>query len=124
MFGFVLHEEQIDAIYCLYYKSTDLLLLAKTGFAKSLVFQLLPFMTPIPEVVLILMPLKLLQAEQCLSINSIPNGKGLILNGKNNRKEVLQDAAKGGYTHIFTSPKIALSKKFKQNVLDNYPFTD
>lgn len=124
VFGFVLHEEQIDAIYCLYYESTDLLLLAKTGFGKSLIFQLLPFMTPIPGVVLILIPLKLLQAEQCLSINSIPNGKGLVLNGENNQKKVLQDVARGGYTHIFTSPEITLSKKFKQNILDNYRFTD
>lgn len=32
--------------------------------------------------------------------------------------------ANGGYTHIFTSPEIALSKKFKKNILDHYGFTE
>lgn len=30
--------------------------------------------------------------------------------------------AKGSYTHLFTSPEIALSKKFKANILDHSGF--
>ena len=30
--------------------------------------------------------------------------------------------AKRSYTHLFTSPKITLSKKFKANILDNSTF--
>ncbi len=33
----------MDAIYTLFYEQRDLLLLAKTGFGKSLIFQLVPF---------------------------------------------------------------------------------
>lgn len=106
------------------YQQRDLLLLAKTGFGKSLIFQLLPFMTPIAGVVPILMPLKLLQAEQSRMINKKPNGKALVLNGENSHKHVYKQAAKGGYRHIFTSPEIALSKKFKNNILDDPEFTD
>lgn len=124
VFGFTLHEEQVDAISCLFYEQTDLLLLAKTGFGKSIIFQLLPFMTPVAGVVLILMPLKLLQAEQSLMINRKSNGKALVLNGENNHKYINKQAAKGGYTHIFTSPEIALSKKFKKNILDDPEFMD
>ena len=87
-------------------------------------FQLLPFMTATPGVVFILMPLKLLQAEQSKMINQLSNGKALMLNGKNNHKHVHKKAAKEGYTHIFTSPEIALSKKFKKNILDDPEFTD
>lgn len=124
VFGFTLHEEQIDAISCLFYEQTDLLLLAKTGFGKSIIFQLLPFMNPIAGVVLTLMPLKLLQAEQSQMINRIPNSKALVLNGENNHKHIHKQAAKGGYTHVFNSPEIALSKKFKKNILDDSEFTD
>ena len=124
VFGFTLYEEQVDAISCLFYEQTNLLLLAKTGFGKNIIFQLLPFMTTAPGVVLILMPLKLLQAEQSEMINQLPNGKVLVLNGENNYKHIYKQAATGGYTHIFISPEIALSKKFKKNVLDNPEFTD
>lgn len=98
--------------------------MAKTGFGKSIIFQLLPFMIAIPGVVLILMSLKCLQAKQSEMINQLPNEKVLVLNSKNNYKHVHKQAAKGGYTHIFTSPKIALSKKFKKNILDDTKFTD
>lgn len=57
-------------------------------------------------------------------INCIPNGKVIALIRENNLKAVQQAIATKGYTHIFTSPKIALSKKFKANVLDNHCFLD
>lgn len=64
IFGFTLKEAQVDTIYTLFYEHRDLLLLAKTGFGKSLIFQLLPFLFDHTGVVVIFMPLKLLQAEQ------------------------------------------------------------
>lgn len=69
VFGFRLHDTQVEAICTLFYEQRDLLLLAKTGFGKSLIFQLVRFMTHAPGDVVILMPLKLLQAEQCEMIN-------------------------------------------------------
>lgn len=47
VFGFTLHEAQVEAIQTLSFEQKDLLLLAKTGFVKSLIFQLLPFFTPV-----------------------------------------------------------------------------
>lgn len=35
---------------------------------------------------------------------------------------MLAEIANGRYTYIFTSPEIALSKKFKQNILDCHSF--
>ena len=124
IFGFPLHDAQVEAISTLFYEQRDLLLLAKTGFGKSLIFQLAPFLSARPGVVLTLMPLKLLQAEQSEMINRIPQGRGIVLNGENNNKRVLEDIAQGGYTHVFTSPEIALSKKFKNCILDQTSFTD
>ena len=74
-------------------------------------------------VVIILIPLKLLQAEQNSLINQIASGKAIALTGKNNQKAVQQSIARQNYIHVFTSPKIALSKKFKTNVLDDPCFS-
>lgn len=123
VFGFRLHEAQIDAIHTLHDEWRDLLLLAKTGFGKSLIFQLMPFLTIAPGVVLTLIPLKLLQAEQSEKINLLPGRKGIVLNGENNTSSVLAEIANGGYSHVFSSPGIALLKKFKQNILDCSSFT-
>lgn len=38
VFGFTFHEEQIDTILCPFYEQTDLFLLIKTGFGKSIIF--------------------------------------------------------------------------------------
>lgn len=86
IFGFTLQEAQVDALYTLFYEQRDLLLLAKTGFGKSLIFQLLPFIYDPTGVVIILMPLKLLQAEQNNMINRIATGKAIALTGENNQK--------------------------------------
>ncbi len=68
------------------------------------------------DVVIILMPSKLLQAEQNAMINKIPQGKAIALTGENNQQKTQQSITRKAYTHIFTSPEIALSKKFKLNV--------
>lgn len=57
-------------------------------------------------------------------INQILQEKGIVLNGKNNNKSMLKDIIKEGYIHVFTSPEIAISKRFKNSVLDQTSFTD
>ena len=78
----------MDAIYTLFYEQRDLLLLAQTGFGKSLIFQLLSFLFDPTSVVIILMPLKLLQAKENLMINHISSRKAIALTGENNQKAV------------------------------------
>lgn len=34
------------------------------------------------------------------------------------------EIAKKDYNHVFTSPKMVFSKKFKKNILDKFLFTD
>lgn len=60
IFGFSLHKDQIKAMYTLFYKRRDLLLLIKTSFGKNLIFQLFPFLSAISNIILTLMPLKVL----------------------------------------------------------------
>lgn len=112
------------AIHTIFYEKRDLLLLAKTGSGESLIFQLLSFMLDPTGVVIILMPPKLLQVKQNAMINRILTGKAFALTGDNNPKPVQVEIATQSYTHVFTSPEIALSKKFKRNGLDNPQFAN
>lgn len=124
VFGFILHEAQVEAIYTLFFKQRDLLLLAKTDFGKNLIFHLLPFFTPAPGVVLTLMPLKLLQAEQSELINRLLGRRSIILNSENSSNSVFTKVFNERYIHVFTSPEIAISKKFKKCILNYSSFTD
>ncbi len=79
-------------------------------------------MSALSDVVIILMPLKLLKDEESAMINRIPNGKAVALAGDHNFEAAQREIACGDYTPFFNSPEIALTKKFKTNVLDNSQF--
>ena len=70
------------------------------------------------------MVLMLLQAKQCEMINQLPQDKAIFFNGENNPKSILAEVPCEHYTHVFTSPEIALSKKFKKCILDQQFFTN
>lgn len=78
----------------LLYAKCDLLLLARTGFDKSLIFQLIPFWYRSTGVVIVLMPFKLLQAEQNSMTNRVASGKAIARSEKNNQKATQQAIAK------------------------------
>lgn len=47
-----------------------------------------------------------------------------MLNGKNNPWNILASIANKRYNHVLISPKIALFKKFKDNILNSRFFID
>lgn len=57
-------------------------------------------------------------------ISWISQGKGIVINKENNNKQVFDNIVKGKYIYIFTNSGIALSKQFKNSVLDWIFFTD
>lgn len=103
----------------MFYKQRNFLLLAKTGFGKSLIFWLLIFIFESTSIVIIFIPLKLFQAKQNAIINYISNRKTILLTSNNNPKAIQQFITCKNYTHIFTSPKIALLKNIKAHILDH-----
>ncbi|MCJ1466709.1 hypothetical protein MMC07_005329 [Pseudocyphellaria aurata] len=46
-----------------------------------------------------LMPLKLLQAEQCDILNGFSRGRGIVLDGEINQRRIRLSIIRGGYTH-------------------------
>ncbi len=71
-------------------------------------------MTPITEIILVLMLLKLLQIEQSDIINmKLPKGNTIVLNGDNNQENTQYIIAIGYYIYIFiNSPVKEIQKKY------------
>jgi superfamily II DNA helicase RecQ len=65
-FGYEPHEEQLEAIKTLVVDQEDLILIACTGFGKSMVFQSIPLLRS--GICLIIMPLNLLEEEQVCEV--------------------------------------------------------
>ena len=80
-FGFRLKRAQVDALHHLLCDKMDLILIAKTGFGKSILFQAAPLMFSPCKSVLIIMPLIALKEEQCEKVTLIDNCRPIVLNG-------------------------------------------
>lgn len=99
-FGFHARQEQLDALDTLICEKRDVILIARTGFGKSIVFQAAPFVIGSNASVLVLMPLIALQEEQCEKVSKLQGGRPIVLNGDvNSNRETRKLIREGGYTH-------------------------
>jgi superfamily II DNA helicase RecQ len=73
--------EQIDLLWSLVFDREDRILVAKTGYGKSVVSQLLPLLTR-SSIVIVLLPLNALGAEQLADIQRLSLTKPIWLSSK------------------------------------------
>jgi ATP-dependent helicase YprA (DUF1998 family) len=100
LFGFEPKNKQVDAIRHLLYEKRDLILIAKTGFGKSIIFQALPLIQEeSKQASLIIMPLNLLQEEQAEKLKTIAGANPFVLNGDTNTRKNRREIGAGAYTH-------------------------
>ena len=85
IFGIHGREKQIEVLYRLIVEKRDTILLAKTGFGKSIVFQAPSMLGCDGGVAIILLPLLALQVEQEQNLKSI-SGRPFVLNGDTNSR--------------------------------------
>ncbi|KAL6408078.1 DNA helicase, ATP-dependent, RecQ type [Ilyonectria robusta] len=109
--GFRPRAGQVQAIRRLVIEEDDLILIAPTGWGKSVVFQAVPALAG--GICIMIMPLMLLQEDQAAAISRIPGCKPCILNAGTNSKALLDDIKRGAYTHVLVGPEIVLSARFK-----------
>ena len=120
-FGFTAKLEQVDLLWSLVFDREDRILVAKTGYGKSVVPQLLPLLTR-SSIVIVLLPLNALGAEQLADIQRLPLAKPIWLSSKNNNAATLRRIRAGIFTHVLASPEIACSLRFYENVLSDARF--
>lgn len=104
-----IHPEQLEAFQHLY-KKKDVILVAKRGFGKSLIFQSMPLLRE-GGIALLVYPQAALEKAQHMDISTLPGVKSFILNGRTNTIENLRRVASGEFTHILTSPEIAVESQ-------------
>ncbi|KAK9233684.1 hypothetical protein V1525DRAFT_415745 [Lipomyces kononenkoae] len=117
--GFRPREAQIDAIRILTYERKDLILIAPTGWGKSVVFQSVPILRE--GICIMIMPLTLLEEDQvamilflflrtsylylpdfilkAMSISKIAGCRPCVLNSASKNSRLLEKIANGEYTH-------------------------
>ena len=82
------------------YDKRDQILIAKTGFGKSIIFQALPLIEEeSKQASLTIMPLNLLQEEQAEKLRTIAGAKPFVLNGDTNTIKNRHEIDAGAYTH-------------------------
>lgn len=116
--GFEPNEDQIECIQHLLAKE-DMILIAKTGFGKSLIFQCVSLFHGSGSVCLLVIPLLALEDDQADRINQIEGCRACVLNGSTNSKQLRDEIKDGKYTHVLTSPEIATSGDFTDILMDS-----
>ena len=121
LYPFQPREKQVDCMQWLLYRKEDLVLVAKTSFGKSLVWQILPCLVP-RTIVIAILPLLALGAEQASSIQKYlaanAGARPIFVNARNIGKTMLHDIQIGYYTHILVSPELLTGKKFRYLLQD------
>jgi superfamily II DNA helicase RecQ len=100
VFGFQAKEGQLSAIHQLVYNKGDLILIARTGFGKSIVFQAIPLLDSKNRACcLVIMPLSLLEDDQKTKLDNIKGARPFVLNGLTNSRISREAIGRGEYTH-------------------------
>ena len=99
LFGVDLKPKQIEAIRSLVVENRDTILVAGTGFGKSIVFHATPLLFSVARLALLIMPLKALEDEQAEKLRKIEGCLPFVLNGDNNTLKNLDRIRNEGFTH-------------------------
>lgn len=111
-------DEQVYCIRQLVYHREDIILIAKTGFGKSMIMQAVSILTA-KTITLSILPLNQIGKEQVENVKRY-GGKALFLNADvKERARRLEEARAGVFSHIFLSPEFAVSDIFRPVITDS-----
>jgi len=103
IFNIRLKSQQTTAIHQIRYQRKNLILIVKTDFGKSIMFQAAPLVSDSDNIALILMFLIALKEKQCLKLQAIVNIRLIVLSEDNNTAKNRETIRNEEYTHSRTS---------------------
>ena len=98
-FGVDPKPKQVEVLYKLAFERVDTILIAKTGFGKSLIFHALPAIVGHDGIALMIMPLLELEADQARKLTSLDGCRPFVLNADTDTRENRRNIGAGKYTH-------------------------
>ena len=112
--GLVPHVEQVRTLRRLIFSQGDVLLIARTGFGKSLIFHAYSILTR--NITLQLVPLTKLGEEQLADIRKFPGARSCLVNTytRGQEKDIIQKISDGVFTHVLLGPEQATSDGFRR----------
>lgn len=107
------HFEQIRALRRLIFGFGDTLLIARTGFGKSLIFHAFSILTG--KITIQLVPLSKLGDEQLDDIRKLNGSNPCLITAKSRSldRALIEKVMDGVYTHVLLGPEQASSKSFR-----------
>lgn len=104
-------KSQLLAIETLFTEEKDVILIAKMGYGKSIVFHSVSALQEDTMTLMIMLLLALEKDQKAAIQKMIADSNLCILNSKIMTKTLLNKIQSGNYTHDLTSSKIAISNK-------------
>lgn len=106
-------HEQVRTLRRLIYHRGDVLLIARTGFGKSLIFHAYSLLTR--KITIQIVPLTKLGEQQLGDIEKFPRAKPILINMKTRSAEtkLIEHLASGGYSHVLLGPEQATTRAFR-----------
>src|SRR6266516_819393 len=113
--GFEPRPKQLEALHTLIYKRTDLILIAKTSFGKSVPIQAVSALVP-ETITIMILPLNKVGEEQAAKIAKLPGTQPCLVTADTVKTDqnIFADIQRRKYTHILISPEQALGEHFTQ----------
>ncbi|KAF1975379.1 hypothetical protein BU23DRAFT_566928 [Bimuria novae-zelandiae CBS 107.79] len=111
-------REQVRTLRRLIFKQSDVLLIARTGFGKSLIFHAYSILTN--KITLQLIPLTKLGDEQLTEIQRFNGARPCLIDAKtrSEEKDMLSKVVAGHYTHVLLGPEQASTRAFRKILRD------
>ncbi|KAF2024851.1 hypothetical protein EK21DRAFT_77792, partial [Setomelanomma holmii] len=110
--------EQVRTLRRLIFARSDILLIARTGFGKSVIFHAYSILTN--KITLQLIPLSKLGDEQLTEIRRFTCARPCLIDAKtrSEEKDILARVAAGQYTHVLLGPEQASTRAFRKILRD------
>ncbi|KIV98313.1 uncharacterized protein PV09_09841 [Verruconis gallopava] len=112
-------DAQVQAMHRLVFIGGDTLLIARTGFGKSIIFHTFSILTG--KITLQIIPLSKLGEEQVESIKRLNGTRPCLLSYESKQAEqnLLSQIRNGHFTHILLGPEQAASRSFRRVLKDH-----
>ncbi|KAL8895718.1 MAG: hypothetical protein Q9192_003478 [Flavoplaca navasiana] len=123
--GFDAKEDQVETVWEVGCAQKDRILIAKTGFGKSLLFETVPLLDPQrPGIALVVTPLKSISWQEEIKVDALPGARAAVYDGETKSQRLRYEIAAGYYTHVFISPELLLSVDFHKDVINADTFRE